>query len=166
MRRGPLWRSPPLLVTPLSPFPSSSPGLMPGAGARAHHRSCRRKVWEYACRAGTTTPFSFGEALPKNKANYQVGKTTPVGIFPANAWGLHDMHGNVWEWCQDWWGDYPRVEQVDPKGPSHGSLRVIRGGCWGNNPPLECRSAHRDKNVPTLRYYNLGCRLALVQPGQ
>ena len=89
--------------------------------------------WEYACRAGTTTPFHFGETISTDQANYNGNftygngkkgvyrkKTTPVGSFPANAWGLHDMHGNVWQWCQDWYGDYPQKDVVDPQGPEKG----------------------------------------------
>ena len=85
--------------------------------------------WEYSCRAGTTTPFHFGETISTDQANYNGNftygngkkgkyreKTTPVGSFPANAWGLHDMHGNVWQWCQDWYGDYPQKDVVDPTG--------------------------------------------------
>jgi formylglycine-generating enzyme required for sulfatase activity/tetratricopeptide (TPR) repeat protein len=134
--------------------------------------------WEYACRAGTTTPFSFGETISTDQANYdgnftygkgKKGKyrqeTTPVNLFPANAWGLHDMHGNVWEWCQDWYGEYPRSEQVDPQGPSQGSLRVIRGGCC-RIVPQDCRSAIRSGREPGLRLGLLGCRLALVPSGE
>ena len=99
--------------------------------------------WEYACRAGTTTPFYFGDTISTDQANYDGNhvygngkkgvyreKTTPVGSFPANAWGLHDMHGNVWQWCQDWYGDYPQNDVVDPQGPEKGKLRVLRGGSW------------------------------------
>ena len=99
--------------------------------------------WEYACRALRTTPFHFGETISTNQANYDGNfaygnggrgvfrwKTTPVDRFPANAWGLHDMHGNLWECCQDWYGDYPRKNQVDPQGPNAGRCRVLRGGSW------------------------------------
>ena len=130
--------------------------------------------WEYACRAGTTTPFSFGTALNGDKANcdgnYPYGtkkkgkylkKTTPVGSYVANAWGLYDMHGNVWEWCSDWYGDYPRGEATDPTGSENGSIRVFRGGGW-NDTSRCCRSAGRGRNTPESRGDVLGFRLELV----
>jgi len=128
--------------------------------------------WEYACRAGTTKPFHFGETISTDQANYNGriygngkeginrSKTTPVGSFPANAFGLHDMHGNVWQWCQDWLGDYPHKDLTDPQGPEIGTKRVVRGGCWLNSPQ-DCRSASRDWDVPGSRNANLGFRLCL-----
>jgi formylglycine-generating enzyme required for sulfatase activity len=90
--------------------------------------------WEYACRAGTTTAFSFGENLTSRLANIDevVNETTPVGKYPANPWGFHDMHGNVFEWCADWYGDYLDGAVRDPVGPTgrHISERVPRGGSW------------------------------------
>jgi sulfatase modifying factor 1 len=99
--------------------------------------------WEYACRAGTTTPFSFGENITPELVNYDGNypyaggekglyrqKTVPVASLPANPWGLYEMHGNVWEWCADWYGDYPTEPQVDPQGPQTGDDRVLRGGSW------------------------------------
>ena len=116
--------------------------------------------WEYCCRAGTTTPFHVGETISTDLANYNGeavygngmkgacrNKTTPVGTFPANAWGLHDMHGNLWQWCQDWYGAYPQKDVVDPQGPEKGACRVDRGGSWGDDPQL-CRSAYRGKAGP------------------
>ncbi|MCR4573313.1 MAG: SUMF1/EgtB/PvdO family nonheme iron enzyme, partial [Lentisphaeria bacterium] len=129
--------------------------------------------WEYACRAGTTTPFNFGNSLSGDKANcdgrypYNAGKgrymdeTVPVGSYAPNAWGLCDMHGNVWEWCHDWCGKYPNGAVVDPTGPSSGSRRVLRGGGWYDFA-VHCRSAYRFSSAPSLRNFSLGFRLALV----
>jgi formylglycine-generating enzyme required for sulfatase activity len=130
--------------------------------------------WEYACRAGTTTPFSFGGVLNGDQANcdgndpYGTGtkgkylkKTTEVGSYPANAWGLYDMHGNVWEWCSDWYGDYPVRHVTDPLGASSGSDRVNRGGSW-NCFARYCRSADRCRLTPDYRLNFLGFRLSLV----
>jgi formylglycine-generating enzyme required for sulfatase activity len=111
--------------------------------------------WEYACRAGTTTPYHFGEAISTDLANYdgnitygnsKKGKNrempTPVGSFPPNAWGLHDMHGNVFQWCQDGYGDYPKNDVIDPQGADSGWGRVLRGGAFDRHPN-KCRSACR-----------------------
>jgi uncharacterized protein (TIGR02996 family) len=129
--------------------------------------------WEYACRGGTTTPFHFGETISPDQANYDAriiygkGKegvsrqqTTPVGSFPPNAWGLHDMHGNVWEWCNDFYGPYPASDMKDPQGDPSGYLRVLRGGSWFTNPE-GCRSAFRTRNLPTRHYGDFGCRVCL-----
>ena len=130
--------------------------------------------WEYACRAGTSTPFNFGSTLNGDKANcdgnfpygtstkgqYLV-KTTEVGSYPANAWGLYDMHGNVWEWCADWYGDYPRGVVIDPGGSPSGSLRVRRGGSWHSDAG-DCRSADRDCHDPSSGNRSIGLRLSLV----
>jgi formylglycine-generating enzyme required for sulfatase activity len=136
--------------------------------------------WEYACRAGTTTPFNIGENLTTDQANYNgnypyenypkgkyIGKTTPVGKYPPNGWGLYDMHGNVREWCQDWYDEeyYIECKQqgiVDnPQGPKTGSFRVLRGGCWLNDAPL-CRSADRRCFNPGYRDDSIGFRLVFV----
>ena len=131
--------------------------------------------WEYAFRAGTKAPFHFGETIATDQANYDGDfiygdgkkgvnrqKTMPVGSFPANAWGLHDMHGNVWQWCQDWYGEYPQKDVVDPKGPENGKLRVLRGGSWVFGPE-DCRSACRDKDEPGLRSGNYGLRVCFSE---
>ncbi len=103
--------------------------------------------WEYACRAGTTTPYYFGATITKQLANYSgnVGKTNSVGQFPPNAFGLYDMHGNVWEWCQDDW--HKNYEGAPTDGKSRvsdkNSTKVMRGGSW-YDPPDYCRSASRD----------------------
>lgn len=127
--------------------------------------------WEYACRAGTTTPFHFGETISTDQVNYDGNatygngnkgvyrkKTTPVGRFPANAFGIFDMHGNLWEWCQDWYGDYPQKDVIDPKGPDAGQYRVLRGGSWSYHP-RHCRSAARFKYEPSDRDRYCGFRL-------
>jgi formylglycine-generating enzyme required for sulfatase activity len=127
--------------------------------------------WEYACRAGTKTPFHFGETISTDQANYNGDftygdgkegvyrkKTTPVGSFPANAWGLHDMHGNVWQWCEDWYADYPQKDVVDPQGPEKGKGRVLRGGSW-DAIPGNCRSAPRHGFEPGRRLSSIGFRL-------
>jgi formylglycine-generating enzyme required for sulfatase activity len=133
--------------------------------------------WEYACRAGTTTPFHFGSHLNGRQANCDgtvpygtdtegpyLEKTTPVGKYPANAWGLYDMHGNVWEWCSDWYGDYPTGSVKDPSGPATGSDRVFRGGSWGDGAVI-CRSASCGGNFPSDRSNDLGFRVALSSSG-
>jgi formylglycine-generating enzyme len=118
--------------------------------------------WEYACRAGTTTAYSFGDTITPKQANfvYNVGKTTQVGTYPANAWSFHDMHGNVWEWCSDRYGAYPSGAVSDPLGPSDGSYRVVRGGSWSLNG-RNMRSANRNGNSPVNRDTYLGFRLSL-----
>ena len=133
--------------------------------------------WEYACRAGTTTAYYFGDTLTLQQANFGAFHTlTPqqanfgmsvdglseVGKYPANAWGLFDMHGNVWEWCLDWHGDYPSGAVTDPTGAPHGTDRVRRGGSWDGNA-ADCRSAYRSRDTPSTRGTYLGFRLALVR---
>ena len=108
--------------------------------------------WEYACRAGSTTDYCYGdgdESLDEYAWYYgnSESKTHPVGQKKANAWGLYDMHGNVWEWCSDWYGDYADGAVSDPKGPESGSARVLRGGSWGGNA-RDCRSACRHSYDP------------------
>jgi formylglycine-generating enzyme len=118
--------------------------------------------WEYACRAGTTTTFSFGENLTSRQANIRggPGETSPVGKYPANALGVHDMHGNVCEWCSDWYGSSPNGAVRDPTGPADGSLRVGRGGSWFGTANL-ARCADRYGFVPANSNSSLGFRLSL-----
>jgi formylglycine-generating enzyme required for sulfatase activity len=121
--------------------------------------------WEYACRAGSKTAYSFDDEeglLPEYgwfKRNSS-DRTHTVGLLEPNAWGLYDMHGNVWECCSDRYGDYPKGAVSDPSGPKVGSSRVYRGGSW-YDVAASCRSALRFRIAPVVRYYFLGFRLAL-----
>jgi formylglycine-generating enzyme required for sulfatase activity len=149
--------------------------------------------WEYACRAESSTPFAFGKTLSPKLANYSgndsyangpKGKyrqqTTAVGMFPANAWGLQDMHGNVWEWCLDHWHenyegapidgspwlnavaqDGQRSAQQQTDGTNDSKLRLLRGGSWDSSPRF-CRSAYRDGGHPGFRYDNVGFRVCCL----
>jgi formylglycine-generating enzyme required for sulfatase activity len=114
--------------------------------------------WEYACRAGTTTAYSWGDSISSKNASHIGGGTTPVGKYPANPWGFHDMHGNVREWCADWYDDYPSGAVTDPLGPASGSYRVRRGGSWGSGGAA-LRSAGRHSYPPSTRANNLGFRV-------
>jgi uncharacterized protein (TIGR02996 family) len=141
---------------------------------RATVRLPTEAEWECACRAGTTTEYYFGDVLNPDLANYDGNyswngsplgvyreETTAAGTFPPNPWGLYDLHGNVWEWCADWYGPYPGDDQTDPcvnKKQSNNNTRVLRGGCWGNDPDL-CRAACRCRLAPAPRFGNYGFRV-------
>ena len=130
--------------------------------------------WEYACRAGNTKPFNTGDNLTTSQANYDGNypynnnrkgvyrqNTVPVNSFAPNAWGLYNMHGNVWEWCSDWYGTYGSGTVINPAGPAKGSDRVLRGGSW-DFPAVSCRSALRNYSQPDYRDIDVGFRLVFV----
>jgi formylglycine-generating enzyme required for sulfatase activity len=156
------------------------------AHTKRQYRLPSEAEWEYGCRAGTTTPFHFGETITTDLANYRgtdnekykrsgsygLGpkgiyreKTTVVGTFDvANAFGLYDMHGNVWEWCADHWHEnYEGATTdgsawIDPANDNDNRSRLLRGGSWNNNPD-NCRSASRNNNNPDNRNNNIGFRV-------
>jgi formylglycine-generating enzyme required for sulfatase activity len=137
------------------------------AGRSNAYRLPSEAEWEYACRAGTTSSFSSGTTITKAQAQFSEGalgsakQTVPVGSFPANAFGLHEMHGNVWEWCADYWHDtYKGAPANGSEWLSGGSSqRVLRGGSW-NGIPSWLRSAGRFRGSPTIRSSSIGFRLA------
>ncbi len=137
--------------------------------------------WEYACRAGTTTATSFGDGLSSKQANFKgmqyngaepgpsMGRAARVGSYPANPWGLHDMHGNTYEWCRDWFhaklpgGEDPDMSSVRGAPNRDGPFsRVRRGGCWADDG-WACRSAFRLRFPPEQRYDHIGFRIAAVR---
>jgi formylglycine-generating enzyme required for sulfatase activity len=138
--------------------------------------------WEYATRAGSTTAYTWGKDIECSKAMYSNNslkegncvehviakgltedQPAPVRRYPPNAWGLYDMHGNVWEWVQDWYGEYPTTAVVDPKGPDSGTIRVRRGGSWFRFG-WSCRSANRNTSHPGSKYNTLGFRVVREVP--
>ena len=137
------------------------------AGARKpQHRMPTEAEWEYACRAGATTMFSFGddEGALASYAWYtdnSESRTHEVGRKKQNAWGLSDMHGNVWEWCLDWYDEeyYAASPRRDPQGPPKGVSRVLRGGSWDNGPD-GLRATGRNRFRPSFRSSSFGFRCA------
>ncbi len=137
---------------------------------RSGYRLPTEAEWEYACRAGSITPYHTGSDIAIEQANFRGslqnpedptgdwGSTVSVGSYPPNAWGLYDMHGNVSEWCWDRFGAYPEVrKRSDPTGPERGDERVRRGGTWGNRRE-HCRSARRDHAPPSFATPTVGLR--------
>ena len=139
--------------------------------------------WEYACRAGTSTAYSWGKWIDCARAMYSnnsmksgeclkyvksremaIDGAAPVKSYPPNAWGFYDMHGNVWEWCIQWHGDYPARAVTDPSGPESGSRKIRRGGSWFGHGYL-CRSANRNVGHPASRYRTTGFRLVWTESG-
>ena len=120
--------------------------------------------WEYACRAGSTSLYSWGDEIFLKNAAYResAGRTKLIGQFPANRWGFFDMHGNVWEWVDDWYGDYNTEPQNDPEGAESGMSRVLRGGSWANLP-TNLRSAGRHYLPPNTRSPTTGFRICYKQ---
>jgi formylglycine-generating enzyme required for sulfatase activity len=157
-------------------------------GAGRVYRLPTEAEWEYACRAGTTTPFYFGSSLTSNEANFNgnfpygsadkgpyLRKSTKVGSYPPNAYGLYDMHGNVFQWCSDWYDKdyYRKSPKEDPKGPANGVVdtgyknfyRVIRGGSWLDEGRA-CRAAYRFRAMPSDAYMIVGFRVVCEAPAR
>jgi formylglycine-generating enzyme required for sulfatase activity len=128
---------------------------------KGNYRLPTEAEWEYACRAGTSTPYSFGEIITPKDANYgdsEIGEPLAVGGYKPNSFGLYNMHGNVWEWCNDWQAAYSGGAVTDPKGPAQGEYRVLRGGSFGNSDS-SVRSSNRSNYNPSERNYYSGFRL-------
>ena len=139
------------------------------ATAFAEWMGCRLPTeaeWEYACRAGSTADFNTGKKPTNTQANYKTKPTrariTAVGSFAANAWGLYDMHGNAWEWCSDWFRNYPSSPQTNPIGPSEGEYRIYRGGSW-KSEWHSCRAWYRNKSAPGYSDNSIGFRLVSLK---
>jgi len=150
--------------------------LAPEKAAGRVYRLPTEAEWEYACRSGTTTPFHFGVFLSSSRANFDgnypyghadkgpfLERTTRVGSFPPNAFQLHDMHGNVWQWCADYYDKdyYTKGPGMDPRNDDRGpmGLRLLRGGAWDVGGRL-CRAAYRHRNAPNSHLNRVGFRVA------
>jgi formylglycine-generating enzyme required for sulfatase activity len=147
--------------------------------AKRTYRLPTEAEWEYACRAGTIgyAPFHCGNTLTSMQANFNgyfpypanakkgpnLGRPSAVGSYDPSKVGLYDMAGNVWQWCQDWYGPYDPKDAKDPTGPGTGQFRVVRGGNWSSHAK-HCRAARRDSVVPTERVSTIGFRVACVVP--
>jgi sulfatase modifying factor 1 len=132
------------------------------ASSKGGFRLPTEAEWEYACRAGTSTIYSFGDKITPKKANYDdsnKGEPVTVGSYKPNAFGLHDMHGNVWEWCDEWYADYPTGGATDPKGPQKREIRILRGGSFDFSADF-ARSAKRSNLTQGGRIRGSGFRLA------
>jgi formylglycine-generating enzyme required for sulfatase activity len=149
-------------------------------GARRVYRLPTEAEWEYACRAGTSTPFAFGSSLSSRQANFDgnqpyggaekgpyLQRPAKVGSYKPNAWGLYDMHGNVWQFCNDWHDTnyFTASPRKDPPGPKAGHSRVVRGASWMNTGAW-CRSAFRVHVTPTATYDHAGFRVACGAGGR
>ena len=138
--------------------------------------------WEYSCRAGTSTAYSWGDSIDCSKAMYDnsvlesgdcldyvrskglsVNRPASVKSYQPNTWGLYDMHGNVWEWCRDWYADYPIGLIMNPSGPDSGTEKIRRGGSWFKHG-YSCRSANRAHGHPPTRYKTTGFRVVREVP--
>jgi formylglycine-generating enzyme required for sulfatase activity len=121
--------------------------------------------WEYACRAGTTTPYFFGDELTQDQANFDSDSPVKVGSYPPNTSGLYDMHGNVWEWCQDVRHDNYEGAPTDSSAWMEGysDYMLLRGGAWYHDP-RDCRSARRSYGFPGIRYIDIGFRVVCSAP--
>jgi sulfatase modifying factor 1 len=147
------------------------------AKGEGNYRLPTEAQWEYACRANTATAYSWGNTIDCSKAMYAnksmvldecqiylksiqlpLDRPAPVASFAPNAWGIYDMHGNVWEWCADFYGPYPKEHVIDPVGPDSGTYRIRRGGSWFKYG-YSCRSANRNYGNPFTRLQTTGFRL-------
>lgn len=148
--------------------------------AGRNYRLPSEAEWEYACRAGTSTPFGHGSTFASGQGNFDsgfpygegasgppIGTTTSVTRYPAGAWGLFDAHGNVWEWCADWYAEgYYRTSPLrDPAGPASGKVKVLRGGSW-RNQATACRAAYRNALAPHQKDSATGFRVVMESSGR